>query len=104
MAEWVEIAKLEEIGPGGRRALLGEEEILLVRQGDTVYGLSYLCSHQDMELEGGYAEGDAWVCPHHGARFSLKTGEALAMPAVEPVRSYPVKVESGKVFMQEPAP
>lgn len=101
---WVEVAKVASIPPQGMRVLLGEEEVLLVRKGDEVYAIGYLCSHQDMELEGGHLEGDSWVCPHHGARFSLATGEALSMPAVEPVPRYDVEVRGGAVFLKEPQP
>jgi len=101
MGNWVQAAKLDEIGPGGKHVLLGDEEILLVRRGDEVFALGYLCSHQDMELEGGEVDGDGWVCPHHGARFALDSGEALSMPAFEPVPTFPVKVEAGVVFIEE---
>lgn len=101
MGNWVQAARLEEIGPGGKHVLLGDEEILLVRKGDEVFALGYLCSHQDMELEGGEVDGDGWVCPHHGARFALDSGEALSMPAFEPVPTFPVKVEAGVVFIEE---
>ncbi len=102
MSDWVKVAEVENIGPEGEYALLGDEEILLVREGERVYALAFLCSHQDMELQGGHREGDGWVCPHHGARFSLETGEALSMPAVEPVKRFDVKVEGNEVFVREP--
>jgi 3-phenylpropionate/trans-cinnamate dioxygenase ferredoxin component len=102
MGEWVNVGAASEIGPEGKYALLGDEEILLVRHGEKVYALAYLCSHQDMEMEGGHCEGEGWVCPHHGARFSLETGEALSMPAVEPVKRFDVKVEAGEVYVKEP--
>jgi 3-phenylpropionate/trans-cinnamate dioxygenase ferredoxin subunit len=101
MSNWVRVATLDAIPPQGTRVLLGEEEILLVRRGESVYALGYLCSHQDMELEGGQMEGDSWVCPHHGARFSLATGEALSMPAVEAIPRYDVEVREGSVFVRE---
>ncbi len=75
------------------------EEALLVRDGDKVYAISSLCSHQDMSLEGGHAENGAWVCPHHGAKFDLATGDALSMPAVEAIDVYDVKTEAGRVFL-----
>jgi 3-phenylpropionate/trans-cinnamate dioxygenase ferredoxin component len=102
MSDWVKVAKAGDIGPAGLYALLGDEEILLVRKGESVYALAYLCSHQDMEMEGGHCEDDGWVCPHHGARFSLETGEALSMPAIEPVKRFDVKVEEGEVYLKEP--
>jgi nitrite reductase/ring-hydroxylating ferredoxin subunit len=104
MGDWVQVADVDDIGPGGKYVWVGEEEVLLVRHGGEVFALGYLCSHQDMELEGGHEENGAWVCPHHGARFSLKTGEVLAMPAVEGVPVFETRVEGSKVFVKEPAP
>jgi 3-phenylpropionate/trans-cinnamate dioxygenase ferredoxin subunit len=105
MSQWIQAARIEEIPEEGKHVLVGEEEVLLVRDGDRVYAVSYLCTHQDMELEGGHREGGAWVCPHHGAKFDLRTGEALSMPAVEPVRVFEVRVEEGWVHVRaEEAP
>jgi 3-phenylpropionate/trans-cinnamate dioxygenase ferredoxin subunit len=104
MADWVKVAAKDDIPPQGLRVVVGDEEILLVKCGGEVFAMAYLCSHQDMELEGGHEEEGGWVCPHHGARFDLRTGEAVAMPAAEPVSVYEVKVEGGSVFVREPAP
>jgi 3-phenylpropionate/trans-cinnamate dioxygenase ferredoxin subunit len=101
MGDWVKVAEVDDVGQGGKYVLAGDEEILLVRSGERIYALGYICSHQDMELEGGHCEGDGWVCPHHGARFSLETGEALSMPAVEPIPRFDVKVEDGAIFVRE---
>jgi nitrite reductase/ring-hydroxylating ferredoxin subunit len=100
MGDWIEVAAMEDIGEGGKLVVVGEEEILLVRRGSEVFALGYLCSHQDKELEGGQCAGDAWICPHHGARFDLRTGAALSMPAIEAVPRYEVKTEGGDVFVK----
>ena len=77
----------------------GSEEALLVRDGDKIYALASLCSHQEMELQGGHAEDGEWVCPHHGAKFALETGDALSMPAIEAISVFDVRVEAGRVFL-----
>jgi len=103
MSDWIEVAKIDDIPPTGLEVQAGEEPVLLVRDGETVRALGALCSHQEMELAGGYIDGDSWVCPHHGASFCLKSGEALSMPAVDPVSTFEVKVEGDRVFVKEPA-
>ena len=45
-------------------------------------------------------DGDVVVCPRHGARFSLRTGDALTPPAYEPVRTYATRVADGMVEVQ----
>lgn len=100
MGEWTEAANSVDILPGGLRVLVEDEEILLVRVGERVHAISYLCSHQDMPLEAGSPLDGAWVCPHHGARFSLDTGEALSMPAVSGIHIYQIKEEEGKIYIK----
>ena len=51
----------------------------------------------------GFVEGDEIECPWHSGRFSIRTGEATAMPADEPIRAYPVRVIDGQVCIAEPA-
>lgn len=103
MTRWHEVASLDDIGPEGLEVFVGDDPVLLVRDGEAIRALSAICSHQDKSLQGGCAENGAWLCPHHGARFSLTTGAPLSMPAVEPVALYEVKVEGGKVFVKEQA-
>ena len=42
------------------------------------------------------------ICPRHGARFSLRTGDALTPPAYEPIRTFNVRVENGRVLVEQP--
>jgi len=66
------------------------------------YAIDDLCTHDGGELAGGAVEGDVVICPRHGARFCLRTGEALTPPAYEPVRTYPTRVVDGVVEVEAP--
>lgn len=55
------------------------------------------CSHDDGPLGEGSLEGGAVVCPRHGARFDVRTGQVLQMPAAFPIRAYETRVEGGNV-------
>jgi nitrite reductase/ring-hydroxylating ferredoxin subunit len=69
-----------------------------VRSAGRIRAVEAVCSHEDKGLEGGCAAGEGeWECPHHGARFDLATGRATGMPAVAPIRTYPVRVVDGRV-------
>jgi len=57
------------------------------------------CTHETASLSDGYIEGDTVECPFHLARFSLRTGAVLSPPALLPLRSFPVKVEDGKIYL-----
>jgi 3-phenylpropionate/trans-cinnamate dioxygenase ferredoxin subunit len=63
------------------------------------YATDDTCSHAESSLADGYVEDGAVECILHFARFCIKTGAALSAPAVDPVRTYPVKVEDGMVWV-----
>ena len=100
MSSFRKVAKLSDIEPQGLKVEIDGEEILLVKDGGAVYALSNICTHQEQELCGGFAEEGSWVCPHHGARFEIKTGTALCMPAVEDLKTYEVKINGEEVFVE----
>jgi 3-phenylpropionate/trans-cinnamate dioxygenase ferredoxin subunit len=63
------------------------------------YAVADQCTHAEASLADGYMDGDTIECPLHGAKFCLKTGEALCQPASEPVQSFPVVLRDGLVFV-----
>jgi 3-phenylpropionate/trans-cinnamate dioxygenase ferredoxin subunit len=68
---------------------------------DTFYAFEDKCTHgQAMLSRGDLEEGEEVVCPLHGARFSIKTGEALTPPAVKPVKTFAMKLEGEDVFVE----
>jgi 3-phenylpropionate/trans-cinnamate dioxygenase ferredoxin component len=101
MNKFVRAASKKEITDAGLKIIINGEEILLIKKGDEFFALSNICSHQEKELSGGEIEDDAWVCPHHGARFGLKDGKARSMPAVEDIKTFNVKCEGDEVFVEE---
>ena len=65
------------------------------------FAIEDVCTHDGAVLSGAPIEGDQIICPRHGARFSIKTGEVLAPPAWEPVPTFPVKLEDGKIYVRD---
>jgi 3-phenylpropionate/trans-cinnamate dioxygenase ferredoxin subunit len=65
-----------------------------------VYCIEDLCTHDGGTLGDGEVDGNCIACPRHGAKFDLRTGNALTMPATEATSSHEVKVEDGKVYIQ----
>ena len=72
---------------------LNDEEILLCREEEDYFAISYYCSHATLSLEGGYIYKSKIICPYHGAEFCLKTGNALTPPAYEEIKNYPLSIE-----------
>lgn len=78
----------------------GSEYVLCKIDGE-VCALSGLCTHEARPLDGGEVEGGVLTCPWHGARFDVRTGRALALPAIRPLETFPVHVdEEGRVVLQ----
>lgn len=59
-----------------------------------------ICSHGEASLsEDGSLEGHEVECSWHFGRFDIRTGDACAMPCETPIRTWPVKIEEGRVFV-----
>ena len=67
---------------------------------DAYYATDGHCSHEQTLLCDGLVMGDIIECPKHNGRFDYRTGEARRAPARAPLRTYPVRVEAGRVLIQ----
>jgi 3-phenylpropionate/trans-cinnamate dioxygenase ferredoxin subunit len=67
--------------------------------GEHFYAIDNLCTHDNGPLGEGTLVGETVECPRHGARFDVKTGAVRALPAVRPVRTYPVQVQGDEVLV-----
>ena len=100
---WVEVVDADAIAEGDVRTFEIEgERIAIARAEGQLHAVENVCSHDDGPLGDGSIDGHCIVCPRHGAKFDVRTGEALTMPAVTPIESYPVKEEGGKVVLALP--
>ena len=77
--------------------------IVVVRCGTEIFAVEDRCTHDGEALGDAEVESCEIICPRHGAHFCLKTGEALTPPAYEPLRTYKVREESGRVLVEMPA-
>lgn len=66
----------------------------------TIYATSDICSHETASLTRGSLDEAVVTCPLHGAQFDVRTGKNLRMPAVVPIKSYPVKLEADEIFIE----
>ncbi len=91
---------VDELPPGTMRLVhAGEISVGVYNLDGELYALEDRCSHDDGPLAEGDWEPDEAVviCPRHGARFDIRTGRALTLPAYLPVDTFPVRVEDGIV-------
>jgi len=91
-----------DLAEGGM--ILGQvagEAVLLARSGGAVFAIGAECSHYHGPLVEGVLVADTVRCPWHHACFSLRTGEALRAPALDPVPCWRVEQRDGRIYVRE---
>jgi 3-phenylpropionate/trans-cinnamate dioxygenase ferredoxin subunit len=98
--KWIDAGPTENLRDGDAISIpAGRRMIAVVRSGDSYFAIEDICTHDGAQLTGGAIEGSEIICPRHGARFCLRTGEALSPPAYEPVRVFATKIEGGRLWV-----
>ena len=98
---WIDAGPAVGLAEGEAKAVtVGRRTIAVVRSGGTYFAIEDICTHDGAPLTGGEVEGSEIICPRHGARFCLRTGEALTPPAYEPVRVFETKIEGGHLWVR----
>lgn len=98
MSTWHNTIPAAQLPVGQKHALdLEGHALLLVHIDDGIYAIENRCTHADAELTEGELEDNDIVCPWHGARFCVKTGEVTCPPAFEDIETYPVRVQDGVI-------
>jgi 3-phenylpropionate/trans-cinnamate dioxygenase ferredoxin subunit len=76
---------------------IDNNSIVLFNLAGDYYAIADVCTHDDGPLGEGEIEDHQIICPRHGARFDIPTGEVLALPAIQDVPVYPVRVVDGMI-------
>ena len=101
---WVDIGSLDAVSESVPLSVELEGTALVVlRCGEELFAVEDRCTHDGGDLSGAEVEDCQIVCPRHGARFCLRTGEALTPPAYEPLRTYRVRAAGGRVLIESVA-
>src|SRR3979490_2793853 len=77
------------------------EDVILARRGDELFAVGAHCAHYHAPLADGLIAGDTLRCPWHHACFSLRSGEALRAPALDPIACWRVERVGDKAFVRE---
>jgi 3-phenylpropionate/trans-cinnamate dioxygenase ferredoxin subunit len=102
-AAWIDVGPAEAASEN--QPLLAEVDgyaVIVLRCGQELYAIEDRCTHDGEPLAGAEIENCQVICPRHGARFCLRTGEALTPPAYEPVRAFRTRIEKGRVLVECP--
>jgi 3-phenylpropionate/trans-cinnamate dioxygenase ferredoxin component len=103
MSDFLPVAKTSEIpDPGKMLVEVGERLVVLIHAAGHFYALDDICTHDGGPLSEGPLDlqENSIACPRHGAKFDIRSGAALTMPATKPTRSHEVKVEGGQVYVR----
>ena len=101
MADFVRVATAGELpDPGSTVVEVDGELIALFHVEGVYYALDDVCTHDGGPLGSGEIVGHKVACSRHGAKFDIRTGAALSMPAVRATRAHDVKVEAGGVWVR----
>jgi metal-sulfur cluster biosynthetic enzyme/nitrite reductase/ring-hydroxylating ferredoxin subunit len=101
MAEFVQVASASEVPePGKMLVEVDDRLVALFHVGGEWFAIDDVCTHDGGPLAEGKLEDHTIACPRHGAKFDIRTGAALTMPATKPTASHEVKVEGGEVYVK----
>ena len=99
-ASWVDALSIDELPTDDVIGLvLAGRDIAIYTVGDDVYATDNTCTHGQARLCDGFLDGHEIECPLHQGRFDVRNGKAMCAPLTEDLRSYPVKIEDGRVFL-----
>ena len=99
MTEFIKVANISDLAVGEKMLVeYDDEDVGLFNIDGEFYAISDICTHDNGPLVEGRLDGECIICPRHGARFNVKTGEQT-MPAFAPVPLYDVKIEGVDIFI-----
>lgn len=100
MSKKIPIAKVSELAPGQYKSIEIEgKRIALFNIDGEFYVLEDICTHDGGTLTGGTLKGYIIECPRHGARFDVRTGAVIRLPAYVGVKTYPISIEDNAIFV-----
>ncbi|NJD19857.1 MAG: non-heme iron oxygenase ferredoxin subunit [Gemmatimonadetes bacterium] len=100
MPELIKVASLSQVPPGTLKGVMaGMQPVVLANVEGTVYALEDQCSHQEYPLADGELDGGDVLCVHHGARFDARSGRNKGLPAIRPVKVFPVEIRDGDIYV-----
>jgi 3-phenylpropionate/trans-cinnamate dioxygenase ferredoxin subunit len=101
MSDFIAAAKKSEVpDPGSMLVEIDQRLVVLIHASGSFYALDDVCTHDGGPLSEGPVSDDAIACPRHGAKFDIRTGAALTMPATQPTVAHETKVEGDQVFIR----
>ena len=101
--EYYPVISLDDLIPGERIFIdVDNVAVVIFNIAGDVYAIEDRCTHDEGPLGEGEIEGFEIICPRHGARFDVRDGRALTLPAIEPTRYFPVRIVDNQIEIGVP--
>ena len=101
MSDFVPVAKVAEISDPGRKIVeVDNQLVVVIHAAGAFYAIDDVCTHDGGPLGEGALEGFTIACPRHGAKFDIRDGRALTMPATKATGVHEIKIEGDDVLVK----
>ena len=102
MSEWIQVAKLDDVPADSTFPVMaGGEPVCLYHLDGEVFATHDTCTHGNASLADGFIVEGQIECPFHQGMFDIRTGKATAAPCTVEIKTYPVKVEAGLIWLKQ---
>lgn len=101
MGDFIKVAHVDDIMIGQMKPFeVKRQQILICHTEEGFFALENACSHDSAFIHLGHIDKKHVVCPRHGARFDIKTGDVKAPPAVVGIERFEVKIENDEIYIK----
>jgi 3-phenylpropionate/trans-cinnamate dioxygenase ferredoxin subunit len=99
--DFVRVAKVSDIPDPGKQIVEVDDRLVVVfHVAGQFYAIDDVCTHDGGPLGEGTLEGFCIACPRHGAKFDIRDGRAVSMPATQPTVAHEVKIEGDDILVR----
>jgi len=101
MSNWIDAAAADEVPADDVVGLLvAGRDLAFYKVEDQIFATDNICTHGHARLCDGFLDGHEIECPLHQGKFDVRNGQPTCAPVTEALRSYPVRIEGSRVFVQ----
>ncbi len=102
MTDWIDVVAEAALANGEHIVVdVDGTDVAVFKLDDQLYAIEDACSHDGAEIASGELIGNEIVCPRHGARFCVKTGEVKCAPAYENIATFLLRVVDGRIQVKD---
>ena len=102
MTDWIDVIAEQSLANGEHVVVdVDGADVAIFKIDGQCYAIEDVLRHDGAEIASGQLDGDEIICPRHGARFCVKTGEVKCAPAYENLATFPLRVVDGRIQVKD---